>query len=78
MGTCEQRNTGQAHPDKGTGHRSYDYLQNHTHFGWNSPRATRKFQKESYMCDSEKMAKINHKAQVQYIINNLIFKVIIL
>ena len=28
MGTCEQRDTGQGHPDKGTGQRTDDYLQN--------------------------------------------------
>ena len=37
MGTCEQRDTGQGHPDKGTGQRTVDYLQNHVHFCWNGP-----------------------------------------
>ena len=37
VGTCEQRDTGQGHPDKGTGHCSDDYLQNHVHFCWNGP-----------------------------------------
>ena len=32
MGTCDQRDTGQGHPDKGTGHRSDDYLQTHVRF----------------------------------------------
>ena len=35
MGTCEQRDTGQGHPDKGTGQRMDDYLQIHGHFCWN-------------------------------------------
>ena len=35
MGTCEQRDTGQGHPDKGTGQRTDDYLQIHGHFFWN-------------------------------------------
>ena len=35
MGTCEQRDTGQGHPDKGTGRRMDDYLQIHGHFCWN-------------------------------------------
>ena len=35
MGTCEQRDTGQGHPDKGTGQRTDDYLQIHDHFFWN-------------------------------------------
>jgi len=35
VGTCEQCDTGQGHPDKGTGHRSDDYLQIHGHFFWN-------------------------------------------
>ena len=35
MGTCEQRDTGQGHPDKGTGQRTADYLQIHGHFFWN-------------------------------------------
>ena len=38
MGTCEQRDTGQGHPDKGPGHRSGDYLQNRVHFSWNGPQ----------------------------------------
>ena len=32
MGTCEQRDTGQGQPDKGTGQRTDDYLQIHDHF----------------------------------------------
>ena len=39
VGTCEQRDTGQGHPDKGTRHRSVDYLQNHIHFCWNGSLA---------------------------------------
>ena len=35
MGTCEQRDTGQGHPDKGTGQPTSDYLQIHGHFCWN-------------------------------------------
>ena len=35
VGTCEQHNTGQGHPDKGTGQRTSDYLQIHGHFCWN-------------------------------------------
>ena len=36
MGTCEQRDTGQEHPDKTTGQRTDDYLQIHDHFFfWN-------------------------------------------
>ena len=35
MGTCEQRDTGQGHPDKGTGQRTDDHLQIHGDFFWN-------------------------------------------
>ena len=35
MGTCEQRDTGQGHPDKGTGQRTVDYLQIHDSLRWN-------------------------------------------
>ena len=34
MGTCEQRDTGQGHPDKGTGQCAVDYLQIHGSLRW--------------------------------------------
>ena len=47
VGTCEQRDTGQGHPDKGTGHCSDDYLQNHVHFCWNGPGSSRRLPKSA-------------------------------
>ena len=46
VGTCEQRDTGQGHPNKCTGHRSIT-----------TPNFAGTVR---YVCDAEKMAKINH------------------
>ena len=54
MGTCEQRDTGQGPPDKGIGHCSDDYIQNHVHFCWNGPGSSRWLPKICYLCDAEK------------------------
>ena len=62
MGTCEQRDTGQGHPDKGTGQRTDDYLQIHGHFCWTGRMASQRSQKERYVRDSEKMPKLKHFA----------------
>ena len=60
MGTCEQRDTGQGHPDKGTGQRTDDYLQIHGHFFWNGRMASQRPQKERYVSHSEKMPNLKH------------------
>ena len=60
VGTCEQRDTGQGHPDKGTGHRSDDYLQNHVHFCWNGPGSSRRLLKSALRVWCREITKINH------------------
>ena len=55
MGTCEQRDTGQGHPDKGTGQRTVDYLQIHGSLHWNGRMAFQRSQNERYVRDAEKM-----------------------
>ena len=60
MGTCEQRDTGQGHPDNGTGQRTVYYLQIHGSLRWNGRRAFQRSQNERYVRDAEKMPNLKH------------------
>ena len=60
MGTCEQRDTGQGQPDKGTGHRSMTISKTTSTFAGMALGPLEGSQKVRYVCDAEKMAKINH------------------
>ena len=59
MGTCEQRDTWQGQPDKGTGHRSDDSKTTSTFAGM-ALEPLEGSLKVHYVCDAEKVAKINH------------------
>ena len=60
MGTCEQRDTRQGHPDKGTGQRTVDYLQILGSLRWNGRTASQRSQNERYVRDAEKMPNLKH------------------
>ena len=73
MGTCEQRDTGQGHPDKGTGQRTDDYLQTHGHFCWNG-RHFGRFGSENvknYMKKSSLFRALEWSYFLSYMSNNI-------
>ena len=79
MGTCEQRDTGQGQPDKGTGHRSMTISKRVSTFAGMALGPLEGSKMEHYMCDADEMVKMNdygpfQQASIRHMMLNSIRK----